>query len=380
MLGTDYLILIHFKNNILKSTKPYLFFLLLISAAICGQSTKSLYEIAKVKAKAGKLSQAILDLNSFIKLNPKHSSSRKLRAKIYEQDGEFQKALEDNLAVLDLDANKGDSVRVANLEHVGYDYLRLGEFAKGRVHYQAANALLSDNVTTLFNIGYSYKKDKMYDSSLVYFDRVLALDKSHILALKHKIQAIYSSERHDEALSLSDEFLNSKKFDIDIALTRASILKANGKMELALSDYQRALVNEPEEIDALLGVSECYVALGYYEEDLKLKQRLVKIFKSNEESKSMIASAVYLLGAAYKFLGDYENAIISFNEAESLNPIDVAILLERGLAKASNKDLEGACQDFKKASIMDEKKTSEYEDFVADDAEFVEFAKYCILN
>lgn len=361
------------------SPKNLVIILIFFSGNILAQSNKSLYEVAILKAKAGKLPQAILDLNSFIKLNPKHSSSRKLRAKIYEQDGEFQKALEDNLAVLDLDANKGDSVRVANLEHVGYDYLRLGDFTKGRVQYLAANALLSNNVTTLFNIGYAYKKDKMYDSSIVYFDRVLTLDKSHILSLRHKIQALFSSERHDEAFSLSDEFMNSKKFDIDIALTRASILKAKGKIELALSDYQRALVNEPEEFDALFGVSECYVVLGYYEEDLKLKQRIVKILKANKESGSMVSSAIYLLGAAYKFLGDYDNAILSFNEAESLNPKDVAILLERGLAKASNKDLEGACQDFKKASIMDEKKTSEYEDFVSDDAEYAEFAKYCSI-
>lgn len=371
--------LIHFSNNNFMITRILLIMSLLFSGTILAQANKSLYDVALVKAKAGKLPQAILDLNSFIRLNPKHIPSRELRADINNQLGEYQKALDDNVFILNNDINASPEKKASYQDNIGYDYLLLGEYTKGRHIYQSANAVVPNDINRIFNIGYSFKKEKMYDSSVVYFDKVLALDKSHSLSLRNKIQALHLNEKSEEALSLCDEFLNKKQFDIDIILTRAAILKTNGKIDLALNDFQRALVYEPEDFDALIGVSECYVLLGYYDEDLKLKQRMVEVFKANKQSNTMISSSLYLLGSAYKFLEDYENAIKSFNEAEALNPKDVLILLERGLAKASNKDLEGACQDFKKASIMDEKKTSEYEEFVSDDAEYAEFAKYCSI-
>lgn len=357
--------------------KNLVIMLLFFTSTTLAQSNKNLFDAALVKVKAGKLPQAILDLNSFIKFNPKYIPSRELRADINNQLGEYQKALDDNFFILNNDINVSPEKKASYQDKIGYDYLLLGEYTKGRVIYQSANAVVPNDINRVFNIGYSFKKEKMYDSSVVYFDKVLVLDKSHTLSLRHKIQALRLNEKSEEALTLCDEFLNKKQFDIDIILTRAAILKTNGKIELALNDFQRALVYEPEDFNALLGVSECYVLLGYYDEDLKLMQRIVEVFKANKQSNSMISSSLYLLGGAYKFLEDYDNAIKSFNEAEALNPKDVLILLERGLAKASNKDLEGACQDFKKASIMDEKKTSEYEEFVADDAEFAEFVKYC---
>jgi tetratricopeptide (TPR) repeat protein len=333
--------------------------------------------MAVLKAKSGKFTSALVDLNKFISVNPKDISSRELRVNIYNELGEYKKALNDNLYILSTETNVSPEKKAINLENTGYDYLLLGDYTSGRRMYQKANELVGNNINTIFNIGYSFKKDKIYDSSIVYFNKVLLQDKNHTLSLRHKIQALNLSGKSDQAFALSDEFLNSNKFDIDIILTRASIFKANGKIEMALNDYTRAFVSNPDDDIALFGVSECYVALGYYEEDLILKKRIVELFKKNKESNTIISNSLFLLGIAHKFLGEYENAIKSFDEAESLNPNDVLILLERGLAKASIKDLEGACVDFKKASILDEKKTSEYEEFISDDAEYADFANYC---
>jgi tetratricopeptide (TPR) repeat protein len=180
------------------------------------------------------------------------------------------------------------------------------------------------------------------------------------------MQCLKALDKIDEAFNLSDEFLLTKNYDIDISLFRASILKDRGKTSEALNDYHRALTYDPEDYGSLIGVSECYVALGFYEEDLKLKQRMVQIFKANKESNTMLSNANYLLASAYKFLGDYQSAIETFDEAEALNP------------KALSKDLEGACNDLKKARTIDEEKANEYEEFISEDSEFEEFAKYCI--
>ena len=67
------------------SSKNYIILFLFLTVTVFGQSSKSLYDVALIKAKAGKLPQAILDITSFISLNPNHIPSRELGADINNQ-------------------------------------------------------------------------------------------------------------------------------------------------------------------------------------------------------------------------------------------------------------------------------------------------------
>lgn len=351
---------------------------LIISISTFAQTKKSLYDVASDKYNEQNYAGAIYDLNQFIKLNPKHIPSRYLRAKCYGFREDFESSIKDYKFVIEADKDASNDTKSAYFEDIGYVYSRQGEFTKAREYYLKSNSLKGNQLNVLSNIGYTFRKDKLYDSSIVYFDKALNLDKSHVFTIRNKIQSLKALDNLDEAFRLSDEFLLTKNFDIDISLIRASILKSRGKTAEALNDYHRALTNDPFDYGALIGVSECYVLLGYYEEDLILKRRMVEIFKANKESNTMLSNANYLLASAYKFLGDYRSAIETFDEAEALNPKDAGIFLERALAKASLKDFEGACIDFKKARTLDEEKANDYEEFIADDVEYAEFSKYCL--
>lgn len=350
---------------------------LLLSNWAFAQTKRSLYEIASDKFNEQNYAGAIYDLNQFIKLNPKHIPSRYLRARCYSIRDDYDNSIKDYLFVIQADKDASNETKSAYFDGIGYVLSRQGEYTKAREYYLKANSLKGNQLNLLSNIGYTYRKDKLYDSSIVYFDKALNLDKSHVFTIRNKIQSLKALDNLDEAFRLSDEFLLTKNYDIDISLIRASILKSRGKTAEALNDYHRALANDPFDYGALIGVSECYVLLGYYEEDLVLKRRMVEIFKANKESNTMLSNANYLLASAYKFLGDYRSAVETFDEAEALNPKDAGIFLERALAKASLKDFEGACIDFKKARTLDEEKANDYEEFIADDVEYAEFAKFC---
>lgn len=353
---------------------------LIISISTFAQTKKSLYDVASDKFKEQNYAGAIYDLNQFIKLNPKHIPSRYLRAKCYGFREDFESSIKDYIFVIEADKGASIETKSTYFEDIGYVYSRQGEFTKAREYYLKSNSLRGNQLNVLSNIGYTFRKDKLYDSSIVYFDKALNLDKSHVFTIRNKIQSLKAMDNLDEAFRLSDEFLLTKNYDIDISLIRASILKSRGKTAEALNDYHRALTNDPFDYGALIGVSECYVLLGYYEEDLVLKRRMVEIFKANKESNAMLSNANYLLASAYKFQGDYRSAIETFDEAEALNPKDAGIFLERALAKASLKDFEGACIDFKKARTLDEEKANDYEEFITEEGEYADFVKYCIPN
>jgi len=352
-------------------------FILLSSISSFAQTKKSLYDIAGDKFKEQNYAGAIFDLNNYVKLNPKHIQGHYLRAKCYGFREDFESSIKDYIFVIEADKDASIETKSTYFEDIGYVYSRKGEFIKAREYYIKSNNLRGNQLNVLSNIGYTLRKDKLYDSSIVYFDKALNLDKSHVFTIRNKIQSLKALDKNEDALKLCDDFMLTKSFDIDIALIRAFILKSQGKNAEALNDYHRALTYDPFDYGALIGVSECYVALGYYEEDLNLKQRMVQIFKANKESNSMISNANFLLANAYKFLRDYKSAIETFDEAEAQNPKDAGIFLERALAKASLKDFEGACNDFKKARTLDEEKANDYEEFLADDVEYAEFAKFC---
>lgn len=355
-------------------------FILFLSGTIFAQTKKSLFDVASDKYKEQNYSGAIFDLNQFIKLNPTHIPSRYLRARCYSLRNDYDDSIKDYLFVIQADKDASNETKSAYFDGIGYVYSRQGEYTKAREYYLKANSLKGNQLSVLSNIGYTFRKDKLYDSSIIYFDKALSLDKSHVFTIRNKIQSLKALDNIDEAFRLSDEFLLTKNYDIDISLIRASILKSRGKTAEALNDYHRALAYDPFDYGALIGVSECYVLLGYYEEDLILKRRMVEIFRANKESNIMISNAKYLLASAYKFLGDFRSAIETFDEAEALNPKDAGIFLERALAKASLKDFEAACNDFKKARTLDEEKANEYEEFLAEEAEYAEFFKFCIPN
>lgn len=353
------------------------FFILFLSGTILAQTKRSLFDVASEKYNEQNYASAIFDLTQFIKLYPKHIPSHYLRARCYSVRDDYDNSIKDYLFVIQEDKDASNESKSAYFDGIGFVYSRKGEYTKAREYYLKANSLIGNQLNVLSNIGYTLRKDKLYDSAIVYFDKALNIDKSQIFSIRNKIQSLKSLDKLDEAYKLSDEFLLTKNYDIDISLIRASILKSRGKTAEALNDYHRALTYDPFDYGALIGVSECYVALGYYEEDLKLKQRMVEVFQVNKESNATISNAKYLLAIAYKFLGDYRSAIETFDEAEALNPKDVGILLERALAKASLKDFEGACNDFKKARTLDEEKANDYEEFISEEAEYTEFVKYC---
>jgi tetratricopeptide (TPR) repeat protein len=357
--------------------KKLLLLLLFVTSSTFAQTKKSLFDVASDKYNEQNYAGAIFDLTQFIKLNPKHIPSRYLRARCYSIRDDYDKSIKDYLFVIQADKEASNETKSAYFDGIGYVYSRQGEYTKARENYLKANSLKGNQLNVLSNIGYTFRKDKLYDSSIVYFDKALIIDKSNVFTIRNKIQSLKALDNIDEAFRLSDEFLLTKNYDIDISLIRASILKSKGKTAEALNDYHRALTNDPFDYGALIGVSECYVLLGYYEEDLVLKRRMVEIFKANKESNTMLSNANYLLASAYKFLGDYRSAIETFDEAEALNPKDVGIFLERALAKASLKDFEGACIDFKKARNLDEEKANDYEEFLAEETEYAEFTEYC---
>ena len=143
---------------------------LIISISTFAQTKKSLYDVASDKFKEQNYAGAIYDLNQFIKLNPNHIPSRYLRARCYSIRDDYDNSIKDYLFVMEADKDASNETKSAYFDGIGYVLSRQGEYTKAREYYLKANSLKANQLNLLSNIGYTFRKDKLYDSSIVYFE------------------------------------------------------------------------------------------------------------------------------------------------------------------------------------------------------------------
>ena len=78
---------------------------------------------------------------------------------------------------------------------------------------------------------------------------------------------------------------------------------------------KKCLSKDPEAIVVLYDLGVIHLAIGKYEEAIKLLERLVKAYPDH-------AAAYYYLGMAFNNLERYHEALYNFNKALKFNPED----------------------------------------------------------
>jgi len=110
----------------------------------------------------------------------------------------------------------------------------------------------------------------------------------------------------------------------------------------ALSRHIRVLATSPQDFNALIGAGKAALELG----DV---QSAAGFFGRAEEAYPKSPAPKAGLGAAMAHMGDADGAIFYFDQAIRLGASNLAIALDRGLARDLNGDLGAAQNDYKTA-------------------------------
>jgi len=118
--------------------------------------------------------------------------------------------------------------------------------------------------------------EENFDESIIYYDRVLALDSSEIDALNGKALALDNTGKHEEAITYYDMVLALDSSEIDALNGKALALYNLGKHEEAITYFDAVLAIDSTDDDALFGKALALESLGKEHEAIPLLEQVIE--------------------------------------------------------------------------------------------------------
>ncbi|NLM17121.1 MAG: tetratricopeptide repeat protein [Candidatus Riflebacteria bacterium] len=106
--------------------------------------------------------------------------------------------------------------------------------------------------------------------------------------------------------------------EVEMLLEKAAKAQENGSVELAVIEYEKLLEINPDELDALRNLAKLY---SFKDQPRKSAELLIKAAKVAPDNPEVLTSAGEILAK----LGNYEEALEHYKEAEILRPDDIYI-------------------------------------------------------
>ena len=185
-----------------------------------------------------------------------------------------------------------------------------------------------------YKSGEGYMKAGRYEEALKEFDRVIALNGNHDLALAHHGAAYLGLKQYDEALADFNKALKLREDNIYALVNRGITYRNKGQYDEALADFtkSRTLGYSPPRIENLMRDLERKIKIQrYYDSgEEHLKARRYK--KARNDFNRVIAldrkhSAAYAYrGRAYLELNQFKRALADFKRALRLGYSQSSIL------------------------------------------------------
>ena len=151
---------------------------------------------------------------------------------------------------------------------LGWNYDLLGQYDTSIIYYKKVLELNPQNVAAMINISYVYElKLKDYENALIYADKALALKPNSLYALSNKAYALIQLKRYDEAKIYVDRQFHINPDGSRAYFQRAQIKLAKGDKAGAKIDFNEALKHEEksnsEDKDIIVNMinnflKECY--------------------------------------------------------------------------------------------------------------------------
>ena len=283
--------------------------------------------------------KAVSDLNTAIKVKPDENSSYEKRAQIYFEQGRYDLA----------DADYKKMIELTPGETMGY--MGLGRNAKAQKRWDDAIKLF-DYVIKLesnYSSGYSFRAEsyigkEMWSEATDDLVKALAIDKdskAYSLAVELKEPAftmLVSKMKVQSAKSPNESIW---------PLTIGSMYEQNKQYEKAIDYYNIA---NGKDVSSLLyqRISSCQFYLGDYDAALySINQAL------NLDSTDMSFQAFKAL--LFLAMGNYEAAISEWDKVLSAQPEYGLGYCYRGWVKDLSGDMDGAFEDLSMAVVLDPK-------------------------
>lgn len=241
---------IYYVENDLENAKKYYYQQIELSHKTCDTllGLASIYSLEKNDERAESYYKEAIVLEDFnIQAKIQYATFLVMKQKIDEADKLFQ-------AVLSL--NSDDTLK----QKIGDICFETGFYNKAVAYYKK---IKTPSAELLNNIGNSYFKLDNYKEAEVYYNKSLQFHNVPEIVFRNIGITQIKLHKMDSGISNLQKYLQSNREDYPVRLVLADVYKNEGKYENALQQYESLLQIEPNNIQLLYALSECYLLMGH---------------------------------------------------------------------------------------------------------------------
>jgi predicted O-linked N-acetylglucosamine transferase (SPINDLY family) len=224
------------------------------------------------RAQAGRLEEALADIDAALKINPDDAEAVLNRANVLklldrplEAVAGYDQALALNPGWTQAENNRGTVLQA------------LGRFEDALAAYDRVLIETPGNVEALNNRGSVLQDLKRPAEALASYDAALRLAPNFAAAFNNRGSALLELKRFADALSCFDRALTLRPEDAQVMNNRGNALQGLARYEEALAAYDQALAARPDYAQALNNRGEALQQLKRHEEALAAFDRAAQV-------------------------------------------------------------------------------------------------------
>lgn len=336
--------------------------------------------------------KALSDVNTVLVIDPGSAIAYNNRGKIYQQQKKYREAIADYNKAINIkkDYFVAYSNKIKSLLSLGKtDEARLtletllAEFPENAQVYIVSASyfeLINDSFSALQELDKAVDKDKTITSlqeraafkdrfkdgkgAIHDYSQLIIQNPKEPLFYYGRSSSYYDLKDYSNSISNADIAISLDKSYYSAYLIRAASLEAEGKIEEAVADYEKAITVSPDREAAYLQLSKIYSSKNNAAKALSTVNR---ILLANPKNKPALE---YRADLELK-TKDLKRAIADYAALIQLEPSDATYYYYKAKAEDLLSDKTAACMDIKKAQQLIKNKIS---------AEYVVVHNYLYLN
>ncbi len=245
-------------------------------------------------------------------------------------------------------------------------YIQLGEVYYKRKDYDRAAQALTEgldsspnNYDLTFLLGKTYdtmadknRVPEQYNSALLYYKKAHELNPKSFEALYNTGNVYLKKKDHNEAINYFKQAAEIDSDDYALNADFGAAYLGLKEYDKSIEYYEKARDNDPERIDAYIGLAGVYFARSKKADGSRDEEAMQKVVE-NLEKVNGINSKIFevnkTLGTAYFALKQNEKAREALEKAVSLKPKNAVARRNLATVYFANKDFEKAADHFEKA-------------------------------
>ena len=206
--------------------------------------------------------------------------------------------------------------------------------------------LLGDFNDVYLKLGELYHQQGDVETSVVYFQRALALNPELANKFIAQGQSAFEAADYQEAIESLNTHLLLFPEDVGAVYLLGQSYEANGDTDNALIFYKRALTLDSQQTDVLFKMVHIYRNRESHQQAIDTLQKIIEIVPDTIEAHSLMA-------LSYLALEEFDAALLAFLETVRLNPDDVSAHYHAAVLFEQKGDIDNAIVHYEKTIGLD---------------------------